>query len=184
MSSVYERLSALFSAAGLSTESGSYANAEAWAYSVGAELVNERLDEIKKTVFFSLYQDGTPAVYLKMLGINGEIDGAEDFIKERLGQNYGEAQLNEKLYSQAEKLALYSFEGCNNTVVAEGVDENGILNVGRFLGGAAPCSKIPVLEGAGLTFRQWESLNKTFRTLDGLHLPFGCIDTLDYSMLT
>lgn len=183
MSSVYERLISLFSATGLNTESGTYADAEAWAYSVGAELVNERLDEIKKAVFFSLYTDGSTEYYLKMLSLNGDIAENEELIKERLSQNYGAAQMNTNLFAQAEKLGEFSFESDGDSTVALNVDSNALLNIGRFFGGAAVCSKPPALEGTGLTFRQWDSLNKSFRTLENLHLPFGCIDTLDYSLM-
>jgi len=186
MSSAYERLKSLFSIAGLSVESGSYAEAEAYALSVGIDLVKNALDEIKSRIFFTL-ADGEPNLkaYAKMLGINAEkIESAAlcKLIRKRLSADYGEAQLLSKLLPEQELLGSFTLQRTQNGVLVSGVDGESLYHIGHFLQGAAVCGTNAYLEFSGLTFDERDALLKTFRFWDGLNLPFSCIDTLDIAL--
>ncbi|MBQ3904332.1 MAG: hypothetical protein II744_05090 [Eubacterium sp.] len=186
MNSIYERLKSLFEITGLDVTRGTYAEAEAYALSVGVQHVKSRLDAVKSEVFFLMYPETDSLdCWARMLSLNSEkieLQELRELLAIRLAENFGDAQLNSVLELQSLALGGFMLTPSGDTITVSGVDSTNIFHLGRYLCGTTYFGMKAVLEGNGLTFRQWDSLNKSFNFLDSLRLPFSCIDTLSYDL--
>jgi len=188
MSSAYERLVSLFGLTGLDVSQGTYAEAEAYALSSGIQLVSEKLNGVKEQIFFTLFpSENELKKWLSLLlPAGGNIENGEliNLLTARLSHNFGEAQLLNKLDEERIPAGGFTFTVNGDVITVSGVDSNNLLFLGRFLKGFLPPGKTAVLEGRGLTFRQWNRRSRTFGFYDRLQLPFSCIDTLSSDLIT
>ncbi|MCR5206853.1 MAG: hypothetical protein K6C14_00060 [Eubacterium sp.] len=180
MSSVYERLTELFSVLGLDVQAGSYAEAEAAAYTAGINVINEKLEALKEKLFFSLY-GGEADYYASVMGINTDFLTAEqvtEAVKNRYSYGFGACSLKSAFDGECAVLGGAQYEYGNGKLIIRNCCPPVLENVGAFSLGAVPVGTAAEFDSDGMRFSDWNALSKSFRQYDRLRLTFSLIDTL------
>lgn len=183
MSDVYNRLASLISQYGIKLDENDISTAELKAYSSGVEMVENELLNIISSVFLCLDDKNALRLYLKMLSINPRdysINELREKILERLALHsgtYTQDGFDTEFSKIGDGTGRYTLK--NKTVTFSNFDFDELPELGEFIKSYVYIGCEVKYSGSGLTFAEWDSLNKDFNELDSWNLAFSILNKLE-----
>lgn len=168
---------------GFSVSSGGITKAEITAYTAGITLVCDFMDDLIKNLFADTADFKGLAMFLNLINEPSQVTEAQarELIFKAFSDKGGSFRLDafEKILAETGKDAIYHVS--NGSLVLSFTEPAGadfMDRLGKFIKYNAPVGSRLVLDGSGLEFSEWDSLNLCWYVLDGFGLPFSIIDTL------
>ena len=184
MSNTFNRMKSLLQGTGISFNDGGISDAEIYAYASAVDFIMQKLQCSIDDVFME--NGSTAEKYAALLNLDKNRYTAEHLkqeIKKRLAMSYASATVTEHdaafdaVGSGSYELLLSQNENVP-TIVFSGVALEDLPQLAKFIESYTCPGEEAYYDGDGLTFDEWDSLNKSFYSLDKMNLPFNIIDYL------
>lgn len=154
-----------------------------YACACGMKLIYDSFETIKKEQYPDTMSEDMLNKYCSLLNISFQLDEAEKRagITSALSQHYTEYEADKfiEYYSSLGEGFSLATNNFSMTLYGIGTENTELLHeiMNKLEYYLPPCVSIK-LDGAGLTFDEWDSPDSEFERIDYLNIPFSVIETL------
>jgi hypothetical protein len=182
---IYNRLVKLLQGIGISFSEKGISNGEIYAYANAIQNVKAKIKATIDEIFMLGTSVDDLSKYISLLKIekgDKSYHQLKAIIQQRLGQAFGD--FDEEIFNNAfSQVGSGKYTITANGITFSGVNGDDLERLGLFVSQYVPAFIRCKFSQSGLTFDNWEALDKSFFAFDNMDLPFEIIDTLGSDIL-